>query len=89
VSRAAAFRCRNPSHFFQFSILSTNQGGGAGMRFQLGGIEVLGRYGSGDHRSFAQVVKKKLAFVVMVPPRQVRGWGREGFSDGRYGKGAG
>jgi hypothetical protein len=44
---------------------------------------------SGDRRSFVQVLKKKLAPVVMVPPRRPRGWGREGFSAVRFGRGDG
>jgi hypothetical protein len=42
---------------------------------------------SGDRRSFARVVKSKLASVVMVPPRPARGWGREGFRSSRGGRG--
>jgi hypothetical protein len=38
---------------------------------------------SGDCRSFALVVRVKLAPTVMVPPRLNRGWGRSGFGAGR------
>jgi hypothetical protein len=37
---------------------------------------------SGDCRSFALVVRVKLALTVMVPPRLNRGWGRSGFGAG-------
>jgi hypothetical protein len=43
----------------------------------------------GDRRSFAQVVRKRRAPMVMVPPRWPWGWGRDGFGSGRYGRGAG
>jgi hypothetical protein len=36
-----------------------------------------------------QVLKKKLAPVIMVPPKRLRGWDREGFGVGRTSRGDG
>jgi hypothetical protein len=44
---------------------------------------------SGDRRSFAQVLRVRLAPVVMVPPWLTRGWGRSGFRFERGGRGDG
>jgi hypothetical protein len=54
--------------------------------FSWAASECWGGTVQGDRQSFTQVVKK-LVSVVMVPPRQLRGWGREGFDGGRYGRG--
>lgn len=43
----------------------------------------------GVSRSFAQVVKSRLAPVIMVQGREDRGRGREGFGAGRHGRGSG
>jgi hypothetical protein len=43
---------------------------------------------SGDHRSYAHVLRQRRALVIMVPPRRPRGWGRNGFSASRAGRGA-
>jgi hypothetical protein len=42
-----------------------------------------------DCRSFVQVLKIRLAPTAMVPPRPGRGWGREGFSVDKGGRGGG
>jgi hypothetical protein len=44
---------------------------------------------SGDCHSFAQVVRSKQAPVIMIPPRSVRGWDRNGIGPGRGGRGGG
>jgi hypothetical protein len=42
---------------------------------------------SGDSRSFVQVLQSRPATICMVPPRQNRGWGRQGFGSRRGGQG--
>jgi hypothetical protein len=49
----------------------------------------VGGTSAGDHHSFVQVVKSRVAPVVMVPPRPARGWERDGFGAGRGGRGGG
>jgi hypothetical protein len=43
----------------------------------------------GDRRPFIQVVRKRPAPTVMIPRGRPRGWGREGYGAGRFGRGDG